>query len=129
MKEVFYSRKDIMNEYLISRRVIEGYENIGLIKPSKNDERGGLLYDQKTLCRVGFIRVCQRIGFELKDIIKIIDLPEDELANELNKQIKLAKDNINNLDNLLNTLDSLIKERKDPRNTKQLFTMVRKETV
>ena len=67
-KEKTYYRRDIMDKFKISRRVIEGYEEIGIVNPTGKTNMGIYQYDEKTFKRIGFIRLCQKMGFEVKEI-------------------------------------------------------------
>ncbi len=125
----FYCRRDIMEKFCISRRVIEGYEEIGLVKPSKHDERGGLLYDRETVCRIGFIRICQKMGFELKDIVSLIDLPDDELKIALSNQADIIKEQLSNLQYLLNITCSLASCDGNPRNCNKIFEIYKEDRI
>lgn len=127
--EDFYTRRDIMERFFISRRVIEGYEEIGLIKPTKNDEKGGLLYDYSTMCRIGFIRLCQKMGFELKDIMAIIDLPTEELKSKLDEQATVIRRQMESLRYLLHVTCSLATYAEDPRNSEKIFEIFKEERI
>ena len=82
-------RRDIIKEFNISRRVIEGYESIGLIKPSAKDKYGFYLYDRDTVERIAYIRFLQKIGFKLKEIASFIDEPDEVKGNFIKKKYKI----------------------------------------
>jgi len=127
--EEFSTRRDIMEMFHISRRVIEGYEEIGLIKPSKNDERGGLLYDQETVNKIGFVRLCQKLGFELKDILAMIDMPNDELKEKLNDQANVIRRQMDNLRYLLKVTCSLAEYAEDPRKCERVYEIFKEDIL
>jgi len=90
MKEKLYYRKDIMKKYHISRRVIENYEHLGLVKATKKDKMGYLLYDEKAINQVGQIRFLQLLKIDLRQIKDILNDSKQEKAI-INKQINILK--------------------------------------
>lgn len=90
MKEKLYYRKDIMKKYHISRRVIENYEYLGLVKAAKKDKMGYLLYDEKAINQVGQIRFLQLLKIDLRQIKDILNDSKQEKAI-INKQINILK--------------------------------------
>ena len=103
-----YCRKDIMDFYSISRRVIEGYENKHLIKPLGRNEKGVLIYDETTFKRIGFIRLSQKLGFKVKEIKKLLNLSDKELKKELIKQLKVLDKKKEDIEYLVSILNDLI---------------------
>lgn len=71
----------------VSRRIIQGYENAGLMKPTNKNKFGHLLYDEKALHRAMFVRFLQRLGFKLKEIKELIDAPNDVMKEALVERI------------------------------------------
>ena len=90
MKEKLYYRKDIMKKYHISRSVIENYEHLGLVKATKKDKMGYLLYDEKAINQVGQIRFLQLLKIDLRQIKDILNDSKQEKAI-INKQINILK--------------------------------------
>ena len=56
----------------ISRRTIQGYEELGLLVPSGKNERGWLLYDEACQERIKLLRFYQNAGFQGKEIIVLL---------------------------------------------------------
>ena len=78
----------------ISRRTVQGYEAQGLVAPSKKTNMGYLIYDSDAQQRVQRIRQYQRYGFKIKEIVMLLDAPEEMLKSELDKRlINLRKEN------------------------------------
>lgn len=67
----------------VTRRAVQGYEKAGLVEPSSKNERGHLLYDQKTQERISRILLYQRFGFTIKEIKCLIDAPDIEIKKAL----------------------------------------------
>jgi len=91
------SLREIRNTLGLSRRVIQGYEEYGLVKPSSRNKYGHLLYDQETVRRMAYIRFLQDLGLELKEIAEVIDIPTEEMKKLLKERSVIIKDQIQNL--------------------------------
>ncbi|MBR2577616.1 MAG: MerR family transcriptional regulator [Erysipelotrichaceae bacterium] len=73
MNESLYHRKEIIKRFCISRRIIENYEKLGLVKHTGKDNMGYYLYDEKTVRAIGRIRFLQLLGLSLEEIRRIIN--------------------------------------------------------
>ena len=91
------SLREIRNTLGLSRRVIQGYEEYGLIRPSSRNKYGHLLYDEETIRRMAYIRFLQDLGYELKEIAEVIDMPTEEMKKLLKERSMIIKDQIQNL--------------------------------
>lgn len=80
--------KEMCESVGVSRRSIQCYEAAGLVKPTKRNKYGYLLYDQETLHRAELIKFMQELGFKLKDIKKIIDAPKYVMKEALERRVK-----------------------------------------
>ena len=72
----------------LSRRVIQGYENAGLVAPSGRNKYGHLLYDETEVEQIRLIRFYQQLGFQLKEIKSLLDAPTCEKKTALQIQIE-----------------------------------------
>ena len=88
------SLSEVCKMYGFTRRVIQGYEKEGLIKHTSKNKYGYLMYEQKTVIKIGYIRYLQKNGLTLKEILvnddllnksKIIELLEKCNKNHQNK--------------------------------------------
>ena len=71
-----------------SRRVIQGYEKAGLIKPAGKNKYGHLLYDDEAFERVKKIRFLQQLGFKLREIKELIDAPGEVMKEALKRRLE-----------------------------------------
>lgn len=62
----------------ITRRALQGYETAGLLVPSSRNERGYLLYDNGAVETMKRIKVYQDMGFSVKEIKQMQNLPKEE---------------------------------------------------
>lgn len=72
----------------VTRRAVQGYEKAGLVKASARNKRGYLLYDEKSQERISRIRLYQQLGFTIKEIKWLFEVPKEELKKVLEDQVK-----------------------------------------
>ena len=95
--------KEVCEILGVSRRVIQGYEKKGLIHTNYKDKYGHLLYDEKTIARMVYIRFYQKMNFQLQQITQFIDKPNKEIELILqNKLSELKSDHQKQSENLKN---------------------------
>jgi len=94
----FKTLKEVCELLNVTRRIVQGYEKKGLVHTDYKDKYGHLLYDEEAVKRIALIRFYQKMGFELKEIVDFIDLPDKEIKNILiNKlnELKIEQENNN----------------------------------
>lgn len=82
------SLKSVCEDYGLSRRAIQGYEKEGLITPTAKTSRGYLLYDEKMIHKILWIKYFQNIGYSLKEIHAFIDASNILLQEKIEYKIK-----------------------------------------
>lgn len=86
MHQSIRSVKEIERLCGISRYILHRYEKAGLITPSGKNKYGYLQYDEDTVSKIVFIRFCQTIRFELKDIKEMLSMPRSATCELLSRQ-------------------------------------------
>lgn len=81
--------KEVCMEFDVSRRAIQGYEKAGLVKATRKNKYGYLLYNQKAQERIERIKLFQDLGFSIKEICTLIDAPKDILKPRLEEQVQV----------------------------------------
>ena len=121
MEKELYHRKDIVKEFHISRRIIENYERLQLIKNSSKDKMGYYLYDKDTVKMIGQIRFLQLLGIRLEQIKEIIQKNNSNYEKQIiNKRINCLKEQPKRINKLI-TAAKLYLDDKD--------SFLEKETV
>ena len=66
----------------VSRRTLQYYDDEGIlvVKRSQNNHR---LYDEKSLNKIWQIMIYKEMGFELKEIKQLFEIPNSEKKNLL----------------------------------------------
>ncbi|MDO5440321.1 MAG: MerR family transcriptional regulator [Erysipelotrichaceae bacterium] len=119
----------ICKEYRLSRRAIQGYEQIGLVKPSGKTKYGYLLYDENTVYKILFIKHLQNIGFTLREITTFIDESNDVIKRKLEEKIPELESNISKTKDLLSYSKKIIKLLDQEDYKEQIYQITKKENV
>ncbi len=93
-----------------TRRAIQGYEKAGLVSASGKNKRGGLLYGTEAQEIIRRIRLFQRLGFSIKEIQGLRDLPEDMFRIKLREKIEELLERKAEIDQLVQEVAHLIEE-------------------
>lgn len=86
-----YTVNEVSKRTGVSVRTLHHYDKIGLLKPFRLTDAGYRLYDDTALRRLHSILMFREIGFSLKEIRDILDAPDFDPAEALNRQIKLLE--------------------------------------
>ena len=84
----------------VSIRTLRHYDKIGLLRPTCITEAGYRQYDEAALQRLHSILLFRELEFSLADIQRIIDAPDFDPSDALERQITLLtmrREHINNL--------------------------------
>lgn len=85
------SLSEVCSVLEVSRRAVQGYENVGLVSATGKNKYGHLLYDEEAQRRIKQIRLLQQLGFKVKEIKEIIDAPDEVLRKAVERQIESLK--------------------------------------
>ena len=102
--------QEIYNTLGITRRAIQGYEEIGLVRASDKNKYGYLLYEESEVKRIEKIKMYQEFGFKLKEIKELIDAPNPIVKAALERRIEELKEERERLNTLFLQAEALIKE-------------------
>lgn len=81
--------KEVCTELDVSRRAVQGYEEAGLVKATKKNKYGYLLYNQNAQERIERVKLFQDLGFSIKEICALIDAPKEILKPRLEEQVQI----------------------------------------
>ena len=102
--------QEIYNTLGITRRAIQGYEEMGLVRASDKNKYGYLLYGENELKRIEKIKLYQEFGFKLKEIKELIDAPNHIVKTALERRGEKLKEEQEKLNTLILQAEALIKE-------------------
>lgn len=104
------SLKELCQICKVSRRVIQGYEKVGLISSCAKNKRGYLLYDESIVNKVQTIRLFQEFGFQIKEIKEVLNVSDEVLKMELIKKEKLLIHKRKNLNTTIDQIHEMIEK-------------------
>ena len=90
MRNDLTTLKEVCKETGVTRKIVQTYENYGLVKATTKNKYGYLLYDDAAVKEIKKIRLYQRFGYRLSEIAKLEYMPVDE-------QVMILKEKINNM--------------------------------
>lgn len=85
----------------VSIRTLRHYDKLGLLKPARVTEAGYRQYDEAALQRLHTILLFRELEFSLNDIKRILDAPDFDPSDALEKQITLLTMRREHIDNLI----------------------------
>lgn len=100
--------REVCEMLKVSRRAIQGYEKIGLIKPTAKNKYGHLLYDEQTVNQIAGIQYCQKLGLELKEILSLTKGEQQDVCEKLEDHLAHLESKKEELDYLINKTDEII---------------------
>lgn len=101
--------KEVCTVINVSRRAVQGYEKAGLVSASGHNNRGYLLYDEDAQKRIENVKLYQEFGFSIKEIVEIIDAPDNILKEALTERLKKLKEKQKGMETVIEKMDALIK--------------------
>ena len=90
MRNDLMTLKEVCKETGETRKIVQTYENYGLVKATTKNKYGYLLYDDAAVKKIKKIRLYQRFGYRLSEIAKLEYMTVDE-------QVMILKEKINNM--------------------------------
>ena len=90
MRNDLMTLKEVCKETGVTRKIVQTYENYGLVKATTKNKYGYLLYDDAAVKKIKKIRLYQRFGYRLSEIAKLEYITVDE-------QVMILKEKINNM--------------------------------
>lgn len=86
----------------VSRRTLQYYDKIGLLRPTEYTESGYRLYDDAALERLQQILLFRELEFPLKDIKDIVTRSDFDKKKALDQQMELLELKKEHIENLIN---------------------------
>lgn len=92
----------------VSVRTLHFYDEIGLLKPAYYGENNYRYYEEEQLLMLQQILFYRELGFQLNEIQKVISSPDFDKVKALESHRKVLKENCNQIQNLIMTIDKTI---------------------
>lgn len=110
MKRKMKTLKEICSELGVSRRAVQGYQVAGLVKATRKNKYGHLLYNQKAIEKIQYIKFLQDMGFSIKKIKVLLDEPSELVAVEIEKQIEVLEIEIEDKKLIIQNAKQMLRE-------------------
>ncbi|MBQ6654451.1 MAG: MerR family transcriptional regulator [Erysipelotrichaceae bacterium] len=123
--EHYKTLRQVCDELGISRRTIQGYEEKQLVQPIARNKYGHLLYDEKTVKRIAFIRFSQQIGFSVNEIREFADGYPREIKNILSRQAALLQQRKDVIEKQMSQIRKLISMDMDADYLSEIYAIVK----
>jgi len=113
-----YSVKEVAGMSGVSVRTLHFYDETGLLKPAYLGANGYRFYEEPQLLTLQQILFYRELGFELKEIKKILGRADFEKLAALQSHRKVLQKNISRTRTLIETIDKTIKHLKGTKKMK-----------
>ena len=108
--------REVCNKIGVSRRAIQGYEEVGLVLSSGKNKYGHLLYDDLAVEKIQCIKQYQDFGFKVNEITKLLEVADDVYVEMMSKQVDKMKVQLKGLQSNIELAEKMIVERQAVRN-------------
>lgn len=92
----------------VTRRAVQGYEEVGLVSAVDRNKYGYLLYGENEEKRIAMIKLFQKFGFTLKEIKDLIDAPNEVIKSALEKQLNILHSEHREMETLISEVEAMI---------------------
>jgi DNA-binding transcriptional MerR regulator len=113
-----YTVKQLAGMSGISVRTLHFYDGVGLLKPAYLGANGYRFYEEAQLLTLQQILFYRQLGFELKQIKKILSRPDFDKIAALKSHRKVLRKNLADTRKLIQTIDQTIEHLKGTKKMK-----------
>ena len=92
----------------VTRRTLQEYDRIDLLKPSDKTEGGYWLYEDEAVQKLIGIQIFIEAGYKRNEIKSIMELPQLDILEEYEKVIEVLVQKRKQLDGMINTIRTLL---------------------
>ena len=91
----------------ISRRALQGYDEVGLLSPVSKTEGGYWLYDEQSVKKLFLIAIFVEVGYSRKKIKSILESEPSVILREYDEVIESLKEKKKKIDGMIRTMESV----------------------
>ncbi|WP_323756661.1 MerR family transcriptional regulator [Roseivirga sp.] len=129
---VKYSVKQLSKLASVTAKTLHHYDAIGILKPAERAESGYRYYGKSELLRLQQILFYKELDYPLEEIKHILDQPDFDLVESLERHRNALLKRTERLSELLNTIDKTIqtlKSKDDMISDEEMYAGFSKEEV
>lgn len=101
----------------VTRRTLQEYDKVGLLKPTSTTEAGYWLYDDAAIQKLILIQIFVEVGYERKTIKALLESPTLDMLQEFDRLIDTLEKKRKRIDGMINTIKTLKLTAKLPEST------------
>lgn len=101
----------------VTRRTLQEYDKVGLLKPTSTTEGGYWLYDDAAIQKLLLIQIFVEVGYERKTIKTLLESPTLDMLEEFERLIDTLEKKRKRIDGMINTIKNLKLTAKLPEST------------
>lgn len=101
----------------VTRRTLQEYDKVGLLKPTSATEAGYWLYDDAAIQKLILIQIFVEVGYERKTIKALLESPTLDMLEEFDRLIDTLEKKRKRIDGMINTIKTLKLTAKLPEST------------
>jgi DNA-binding transcriptional MerR regulator/quercetin dioxygenase-like cupin family protein len=118
-----YTVKQVAAMSGVSVRTLHFYDETGLLKPAYNGTNGYRFYEEPQLLTLQQILFYRELGFELKDVKRILDQADFEVVAALQSHREVLQEKLARMSILIETIDKTIQHLKGTKkmDTEEMF--------
>ncbi|MBI2947673.1 MAG: MerR family transcriptional regulator, partial [Verrucomicrobia bacterium] len=113
-----YTVKKVAAMSGVSVRTLHFYDEVGLLKPAYLGANGYRYYEEPQLLTLQQVLFYRKLGFELKQIKKILSRPDFDKVTALESHRKVLRKNLADTRRLIQTIDKTIEHLKGTKKMK-----------
>lgn len=100
-----YKLSEVCRIIGVTRRALQGYDEIGLLNPTDKTRGGYWLYDDRALDKLALIQIFVEIGYSRSHIKEILNNPDLDLKKEYSVAIEALQHKKEKIDQMINLLE------------------------
>lgn len=101
----------------VTRRTLQEYDKVDLLKPTSKTESGYWLYDDAAIRKLILIQIFVEGGYERKSIKSLLESPTLDIFTEFDHLIETLEQKRKRIDGMINTIKDMKLMKKIPKNT------------
>ncbi|BDF68138.1 hypothetical protein CE91St43_21100 [Oscillospiraceae bacterium] len=101
----------------VTRRTLQEYDKVNLLKPTSKTECGYWLYDDAAIKKLIMIQIFVEVGYERKNIKSLLESPILDILEEFDHLINTLEKKRKRIDGMINTIKTLKLTAKLPEST------------
>ena len=104
--------KEVCELVGVTRRAVQGYEDVGLVASTGRNKYGHLLYDESAVEKIKEIKLYQDFGFSIKEIQVLQEVSKEKYLGMLEYRLALMQLEMSKLKENISKVEQLIAKKR-----------------